>query len=86
MPTISRFFGILIKMFFNDHAPPHFHVEYQDQKAVVGITTGEVIEGKLSQRVQRMVEEWRNLHVDELMEDWNLAMNKQLPKRIDPLE
>lgn len=86
MPIISYFFGIYIKMFFDDHNPPHFHAEYGDDSAEIRIKTGEVVSGKLPNRALRIIEEWRNEHVDELMEDWELAKNDQLPKKIKPLE
>jgi len=86
MPIISRFFGLVIKMFYNEHPPPHFHAEYGEQAAQIAIATGEVVAGKLPPRALRMVEEWRKLHIDELMEDWELAKRKQLPKPVDPLE
>ena len=69
MPIISNFFGIIIRMFFNEHAPPHFHVEYAEYKASVNIQTLEIIEGKLSRRAQELVLDWAELHQLELLED-----------------
>jgi hypothetical protein len=86
MPIISYFFGIYIKMFFDDHNPPHFHAEYGDDSAEIRIKTGEVVSGNLPNRALRIIEEWRQEHIDELMEDWELAKNDQLPKKIKPLE
>lgn len=86
MPIIARFFGILVKMFFNEHNPPHFHAEYEGREAQIDIRTGHVLEGALPPRALKLVEEWRQLHVEELMEDWELARNKQLPNKIEPLE
>ncbi|MEY3629369.1 MAG: hypothetical protein RLY91_1135 [Pseudomonadota bacterium] len=85
MPTISTFYGILIRMFFNDHAPPHFHVEYGEFKATVNIITLEVSCGTLPRRAQELVTDWAKLHQAELLDDWNLCMSKCQPKPIDPL-
>ena len=86
MPTISQFFGILIRMYFNDHAPPHFHVQYNEYKAVVAIDSLDVLEGRLPRRAQELVLDWAELHRAELMEDWNLCRSKEQPKPITPLE
>ena len=86
MPEISRFLGIIIAMYYNDHAPPHFHARYGGLEAVVAIDTGEVIEGRLSPRVLGLVQEWREYHKTELTEDWNLARERKALKRIEPLE
>lgn len=59
MPELSRFFGIIIAMYYNDHSPPHFHAKYGADQAVIRIDTREVIEGTLSARALRLVEEWR---------------------------
>ena len=85
MPTISFFYGTYIKMFFDDHPPPHFYAEYEGQEAQIATGTGAVIKGNISPRALRIVEEWRVLHVKELLEDWELAKNKLLPRKIDPL-
>lgn len=86
MPVISAFYGILIKMFFNDHAPPHFHAEYAEFKATVDIEKLEVIEGDLPRRALELVLDWAELHQAELLKDWNLCLAKQQPKKIDPLK
>jgi hypothetical protein len=86
MPTISTFFGIVIRMFFDDHVPSHFHAEYGEHKAKVSIETLDVLEGKLPNRVLGLVLEWAALHRDELRQDWELSRNKQQPKKIVPLE
>lgn len=85
MPEICRFFGIIISMNYNDHAPPHFHVRYNEQKALVAIDPLLVIEGRLSPRTLGLVTEWAALHRNELMHDWELARKMQVPKRIEPL-
>jgi uncharacterized protein DUF4160 len=74
VPTISAFYGILIKMFFNDHTPPHFHAEYAEFKATVDIKTLQVLEGQLPRRALNLV-----------LDDWNLCRAKEPPKPIAPL-
>lgn len=86
MPTISSFYGIFIRMFFNDHVPPHFHVEYGEFKSVIDIATLEVREGELPRRALNLVLDWAELHQTELLEDWTLCQAKQPPKRIAPLQ
>ncbi|HOT27994.1 MAG TPA: DUF4160 domain-containing protein [Candidatus Ozemobacteraceae bacterium] len=86
MPEISRFFGIIITMNYSDHSPPHFHVRYGDQKALIEIRTMRLLEGSLAPRVFGMVMEWGLAHHSELRNAWNLAQeNRPLP-RISPLE
>ena len=86
MPTISSFYGIFIRMFFNDHAPPHFHVEYGEFKAVINIATLQMYEGGLPRRALNLVLDWAELHQKELLEDWTLCQAKQPPKPIPPLQ
>lgn len=86
MPIISRFFGIIIRMFFNEHAPPHFHAEYAEHRALINIRTLEVIEGKLPRRALELVLDWAELRQEELLNDWNLCQQHQQPANIDPLE
>ena len=85
MPEISRFFGIIIRMFFDEHNPPHFHAEYQGNKAVFDFN-GNMTRGDLHSRTARkLVREWVDLHFKELNEDWELAKNDEEIKKIDPL-
>lgn len=86
MPEISRFFGIVITMYYNDHNPPHFHVRYAQQQGIVAIDSLEVVAGWLSPRVQNLVIEWAELHRDELRIDWELARRRALLNPIEPLE
>lgn len=86
MPEISRFFGIIIAMYYSDHLPPHFHARHGDQQASVRIDNGEVLDGNLGARPARMVEEWRALHQTELMDDWARAQARQPMNKIEPLE
>jgi hypothetical protein len=86
MPTISIFFGIFIRMFFDDHLPPHFHAEYGEYKVKISIDTIEILDGSLPNRALGLVLEWAVLHREELRADWDLCVKKQQPKRILPLE
>lgn len=86
MPEISRFLGIIITMYFNEHNPPHFHARYGEHKTEIAIQTLSVIGGKLPPRALGLVMEWAALHRDELMEDWELARQQTELRRIAPLE
>ena len=86
MPEISRFFGIIIRMYFGDHNPPHFHAIYQEDTAEYDINTLTVIRGNLPSRAHAMVLEWASLHRDELMEDWKLAAEMKEVNKIEPLK
>ena len=86
MPTISMFYGILIQMFWDDHAPPHFHVVYAEYKALIDIQTLRVIDGAMPRRALVLVLEWASEHREELLEDWELCKQKQTPKKISPLQ
>lgn len=86
MPTISQFFGIMIQMFWREHAPPHFHALYGEYEALISIQTLEVIGGYLPKRALNLTIEWAIEHRIELMEDWDLCQAKQHPHKIPPLE
>ena len=86
MPEISRFFGIIIRMYFDDHMPPHFHAIYGDNEAQVGIQPIALLRGELTRRAESMVIEWAALHQQELMENWNRLQEDQPALRIKPLE
>lgn len=85
MPELCRFYGIIIRMYFDDHAPAHFHASYGDDEAVVGIDSLEVLRGQLPNRARGLVREWASLHQPELREAWNRAKNLEPPDKIDPL-
>jgi hypothetical protein len=85
MPTISMFFGIVIQMYINDHAPPHFHVRYAEHMAQININTLDIIKGNLPKRVMSLVQEWGQNHQNELMENWELCTRMKLPNNIEPL-
>lgn len=86
MPIISAFLGMLIKIYYNDHAPPHFHVEYGSMKAIVDINSGKIIKGKVPLSAKRPLEKWRKLNKEKLMKAWSNAQNGKQPNRIKPLE
>jgi len=86
VPEISRFFGIVIKMYFNDHQPPHFHAEYGGEKVEINIETLEVLAGNLSRRAMALVIEWAIIYRDELRENWRLARTHETLLTIEPLE
>jgi hypothetical protein len=85
MPEISRFLGIIITMYYNDYPPPHFHVRYNQQKAIIEIDTLSILEGNLSSRVQKLVEEWAIQHKEELKNNWQLARLNRSLNPIKPL-
>jgi len=86
MPCISRFFGITIHIYRDDHSPPHFHARYGGQEAAIAIDGFEQIAGKLPRRALNLVIDWAELHRHELMEDWKLAQRGDALLPIDPLE
>jgi len=89
MPTISMFYGIVVSLYFYDnkqHNLPHIHVRYQDTKAIFNIETSEMIEGDLPKKQQKLVSAWMEIHHDELIADWELAVVGETPYKIDPLK
>ena len=84
MPIISRFFGIVIFMNYNDHLPPHFHARYQDQEVTVEIETG-VVQGRMARRELRLVLEWSEQHQEELLNNWFFARSHRVLQQIAPL-
>ena len=85
MPTISSFYGILIRMFFNDHAPPHFHARYGEFEATISLETLEIMEGNLPARSLILIREWAMIHKEELLENWRFCCQNAAPAKIDPL-
>jgi len=86
MPTISEFFGILIRMYYDDHNPPHFHAYYGAFEAIITLDTLQVLEGNLPRRAKALVVEWAREHRTELAEDWSLAEQHYPLNKIEPLE
>lgn len=85
MPEISRFLGIVIRMYFREHTPAHFHAEYGEYEMTVDIETG-VMTGKFPRRALHAVMEWYLLHKDELTANWEAARNRKPLSKIEPLE
>ncbi|MGB5596364.1 MAG: DUF4160 domain-containing protein [Crocosphaera sp.] len=85
MPEISRFLGIIITMYYEDHPPPHFHVRYNSERAIISIETLSVLEGKLSSRIEKLVISWAKIHKSELLSNWHLASKNLSLEKIEPL-
>jgi hypothetical protein len=89
MPVISMFYGIIISMYYFDsskHHRPHIHVRYQDQEGVVSIPEGELLEGELKPNKMKLVQAWIEIHQEDLMADWSLAVTGQQVFKIEPLK
>ena len=89
MPVISMFYGIIVLMYFMDkkkHKSPHIHVQYQDNEAVISIPDGKLLEGSLPKSKIKLVHAWIEIHQDELMADWKLAIQGEPLFKIDPLK
>jgi hypothetical protein len=86
MPEICRFLGIIITMYYGDHAPPHFHARYNEHQVLIDIQQLSIIEGKLPSRAFGLVMEWATLHQSELLENWQLASQYQPIHPINPLD
>lgn len=86
MPELSRFYGIIVRMFYADHAPPHFHAVYQGEQVEINIATLEVIAGQMRRRALALVLEWAALHRPELRQAWDQASQNQTPAKIAPLD
>jgi hypothetical protein len=88
MPTISMFYGIIIRMYCapNEHNPPHIHAYYQSHKGIVDINTCEFTDGSLPRKQKKLVLAWAEIHKDDLLADWDLASQGELPFKIEPLK
>ena len=89
MPVIAMFYGLIVSMYFIDnrqHKSPHIHVKYQDDEAVFRIPDGELLSGSIPPAKMKLISAWIELHQDELMADWSLAVSGQQPYKIDPLK
>ncbi|MFA7418325.1 MAG: DUF4160 domain-containing protein [Melioribacteraceae bacterium] len=85
MPEISRFYGIIISMYYDDHNPPHFHVRYGEYSAVIGIQDFALLEGTLPPKALGLVSEWAALNKTGLLQNWELAKNNEILNKISPL-
>jgi hypothetical protein len=89
MPAISSFYGIIVYMYFMDnrqHKLPHVHVKYQEHEVVVSIPDGDVMEGNIPSPKMKLLQAWLEIHKDELMVDWQLAVSGEHPNKIEPLK
>ena len=85
MPELCRFFGIIVRMYYDDHNPPHIHVEHSGDEALLDFK-GNIIRGEVQSRTAiRLVREWIDMHIDELREDWKLGHQGKEMKKIAPL-
>jgi hypothetical protein len=85
MPEISRFLGIIISLYFDDHNPPHIHINYNEDEALISINDCLVLRGELPPRVLGLVMEWTLLHRSELLENWNMIQDSGKYFKIEPL-
>ena len=86
MPEISRFYGIIISMFYDDHNPPHFHGRYGEYKIVIDINSLRILEGDFPPRALGLIIEWASLHKADLLRDWELTEENLPPQKIEPLK
>ena len=88
MPTISMFFGIIVRMYYAplEHNPPHIHTYYQDYRATWLIENGELFKGDIPSRQRKLIQAWIEIHRDELIANWNLCQNGEKPFNIEPLK
>jgi len=89
MPVISMFYGVIVLMYYFDnkkHRQPHIHVQYSDEEAVISIPDGTVLEGTLKSTKLKLVQAWIEIHHEELMANWRLAVNGQAVFKVDPLK
>lgn len=88
MPTLSMFFGIIIRMYYApmEHSPAHIHAYFQDNKASINILNGELMNGTLPSKQLKLVLAWIEIHKDELIANWELCQNGEKPFKIDPLK
>ena len=86
MPTLSMFFGIVIRVNPREHNPPHFHAQFQDREGSFDIATGKMSVGDLNQRQVRLVQAWWEIHKDELQANWDLIQNGEMHFKINPLQ
>ena len=86
LPTISYFYGIYIRMYVNEHPPPHFHAIYGEEVAYIDITSGDVIGGSLPRNARRLVRQWVELHREELEDNWRRIEQSLPPRKIEALD
>lgn len=85
MPILSMFYGIIIRMYYEDHQPPHFHAYYGDYEAVFDFS-GELIQGEMPKKQQKLIDAWCVIHSDELIANWKLSQENESVFKIEPLK
>lgn len=85
MPIVSMFYGIIIRMYANEHNPPHFHAYYQGETATFDVETGDVIKGTIPSKQASLVKAWALIHADELLANWELLSQGEEYFKIEPL-
>lgn len=86
MPEISRFYGIIVSMFYDEHNPPHFHARYGEYKIAIDINSLRILEGKFPPRALGLIMEWASLYKNELLKDWEITAQNLPPEKIEPLK
>jgi hypothetical protein len=86
MPIVSRFYGIVVRMYYNDHNPPHFHAEYGSSEALISIDSADILAGALPNRAASLAAEWARKRRVELLLNWNRLRDREPPFPIDPLD
>jgi hypothetical protein len=86
VPEISRFLGMIITMYYNDDAPPQFHLRYGEQRAKNDLESGELLDGRLPRRALELVRDWRVINEQELRQNWQRALAREPLNKIEPLE
>ena len=86
MPKISEFYGILIRMYYEDHGIPHIHAKYGDEEASFAIETGKLLKGEFPLSKERMVRKWIKMHKRDLVENWQITSAGKMPRKIEPLQ
>jgi len=86
MPEISRFYGIIVSMFYDEHNPPHFHARYGEYKIAIDINSLRILEGKFPPRALGLIMEWTSLYKNELLKDWEITAQNLPPEKIEPLK
>ncbi len=85
MPEISRFYGIIISMLYNDHEPAHFHAVYGEYEASFSVNELKILSGQMPRRAEALILDWAEIHKNELLEEWTLAKSKKPLFKINPL-
>ncbi|MFH1097078.1 MAG: DUF4160 domain-containing protein [Candidatus Desantisbacteria bacterium] len=86
MPEISRFYGIIVSMFYDEHNPPHFHARYGEYKIAIDVNSLQILEGKFPPRALGLIMEWASLYKNELLKDWEITAQNLPPGKIEPLK